>query len=186
MFLLKTLYTTIMYQVKMFLILFLVAFFCIKPSFGQENSPKDEIVTNYWGFVEPVLRCQAAHNFMIQQTFDYSYMLGFFNNTDPTAMDSVTDFLQMINREIIFLENIKKDLKDIAVPKTEYTVDDRKAVLDEMINIEREETTKFYISWYQSRSISNNTQFQQKVKQTMSWCISQRSRWNQLLGNREL
>ena len=113
-------------------------------------------------------------------------MLGFFDNTDPTAMDNVTEFLQMINREIIFLENIKKDLKDIAVPKTEYTVEDRKAVLDEMINIEQEETTKFYISWYQSRSISNNTQFQQKVKSTVSWCISQRSRWNQLLGNREL
>ena len=182
MFCTKTLYTTIMYQVKMVLILFLVAFFSINPGYTQEISPKDNIKTNYWGFVEPVLKCKATHNYMIQQTFDYSYLLGFFDNKDPNSLNSVTEFLNMVEEEIDFLEDIAQGLKDIAVPENEYDEQARNDVLAEMLNIERQAEVEAFVDWFKSRSVSDGNMFQMNLKRSLAYCINQRKHWNDVLG----
>lgn len=181
MFYLKTLYTTIMYQVKMVVILFLVAFFSINSSYSQEISPKDEIKSNYWGLIEPVLQCKATHQYMIQQSLDYSYLLGFFDNKDPNSLYSVTEFLNMVEKEMLYLETIAQGLKDIAVPESEYTIQARKDVVNEMLNIERQSQAKYYVDWFKSRSVSDGNMFQMNLKRSLAYCINQRRHWNNIL-----
>ena len=186
MFYLKTLYTTIMYQVKFFLTIFLVAFFNISAVSGQTISPNNEIQQNYWAFIEPVLRCQVAHQFMVQQTLDYSYMLGFFRNEDPNGTTTVESYMVMTQQEVEYLEIIKGRLKEAAVPSAEYEEQARVDVIKEMLNIERELQTKYFIEWYQSRSISNVGEFQTQLKKTLTYCIQQRQKWSYTLDSNSL
>ena len=175
-----------MYQVKFFLTIFLVAFFNINAVSGQTISPKDEIAQNYWNFVEPVLRCQAAHEYMIQSSLDYAYFLGFFRNLDPNGSNTVTSFLDMTKTEVIWLESIKERLKEAAVPKDEYSIEDRENVITEMLAIEKEQHVKYYIEWFQSRSVTDVGTFHTNLKQTLGWCIQQRQKWDNTLNSNML
>ena len=186
MFSYKTLYTTIMYQVKFLLILFLVSFFNINAVYSQTISPKDEIAQNYWNFVEPVLRCQATHEYMIQSSLDYAYFLGFFRNLDPNGNNTVTEFLDMTKTEVIWLETIKDRLKEVAVPQDEYSLEDRANIIKEMKAIEKEQHVKYYIEWFQSRSVSDVGVFHNNLRQTIGWCIQQRQKWNNTLDMNSL
>ena len=119
---------------------------------------------------------------MIQQTFDYSYLLGFFNNQDPNSLNNVTEFLNIVEKEIVFLEDIQQGLKDIAVPEDEYEEQARNDVLDGMLEIERQTEVESFVDWFKARSVSDGNMFQMNLKRSLAYCINQRRHWNDVLG----
>ena len=72
------------------------------------------------------------------------------------------------------------------MPSAEYEEQARVDVIKEMLNIERELQTKYFIEWYQSRSISNVGEFQTQLKNTLTYCIQQRQKWSYTLDNNSL
>lgn len=179
----NSLYTTIMYLVKTFSIIFLTCFLMVKPGFGEEKSPNDFVSENYWELAEPVLRCKAVHEYVKQEVLDYGFMLGFFRNTDQETYNNADQFLRTLVGETDNLDLLLINLKKIALPEEQYTVEESNAIKLEMYYIEQERLSTYYVEWYQRRSISPAMEFHEQMKQAIAWCIGQRVQWESMIDS---
>ena len=177
----NSLYTTIMYLVKTFCIIFLTCFLMVKPGFGEEKSPNDFVSENYWELADPVLRCKGVHEYMKQEVLDYGFMLGFFRNTDQETYNNADQFIKTLVVETDNLDQILKNLKEIALPKDKYTTQDRDGIRLEMYYIEQDRLSTYYVEWFQRRSVGNPVEFHEQLKQAIAYCIASRQQWEKMI-----